>query len=197
MCICMKNNTKKYHIIETGYHLFNKNGYNGTGINDIIRQADIPKGSFYHYFESKENFAVEVIHFYSNLVFENIHNTLNDKNISPISRLFKLYKDFAGNFNNHKNFKYGGFASKLSHEVGDKSLPIRNAANDVFDRIHAVHLACLLEAQEIGEIKAKYDLKKLSKVIIFAWEGAIIRMKSTRTSQPLYDFIEMLPCFFS
>ena len=52
-------------LLETGIQLFAKNGYNGTGIKEIVEAVGIPKGSFYNYFKSKEEFTVEIIGFYS------------------------------------------------------------------------------------------------------------------------------------
>ena len=52
-------------ILEIGTDLILKNGYNNVGLNKILQAANIPKGSFYYYFNSKEDFGVQVIEYYS------------------------------------------------------------------------------------------------------------------------------------
>ena len=50
---------KHEQILEAGLEVMFLNGYNGTGVKDIVEAAGIPKGSFYNYFESKEDFALQ------------------------------------------------------------------------------------------------------------------------------------------
>jgi len=65
----MKKRTKKTEartkLLQTGLRLFAENGFNGTGIKRIVDEVGVPKGSFYNYFKSKEDFTVEIIQFYS------------------------------------------------------------------------------------------------------------------------------------
>ena len=64
----MAKNTKgeqtKNKLIECAAELFFKNGYNATGINDILKVTELPKGSFYFQFESKKELAIEVNFYY-------------------------------------------------------------------------------------------------------------------------------------
>ncbi|MCA0315662.1 MAG: TetR family transcriptional regulator C-terminal domain-containing protein [Candidatus Melainabacteria bacterium] len=48
-------------LIEAGLQLMLAKGYTNTGIQEIVNQAGVPKGSFYHYFDSKESFALAII----------------------------------------------------------------------------------------------------------------------------------------
>ena len=52
---------KRDLILAQGAHLMTRRGYHGTGVLDIVQAAGIPKGSFYHYFASKEDFAVQAL----------------------------------------------------------------------------------------------------------------------------------------
>jgi len=45
------------HLVEVGLQTFRAGGYNHTGVKDLVAAADVPKGSFYYYFDSKEDFA--------------------------------------------------------------------------------------------------------------------------------------------
>jgi TetR/AcrR family transcriptional repressor of nem operon len=52
------------HLIDVGLGLMHQNGYNATGLTDILKAADVPKGSFYHHFGSKEDFAAAALERY-------------------------------------------------------------------------------------------------------------------------------------
>ena len=52
--------TKK-RILDTAFRLFHKQGYNSTGVNQIIKEADVAKGSLYHLFKSKEELCIEYL----------------------------------------------------------------------------------------------------------------------------------------
>lgn len=71
----MKNLTKgertKQHLIETAARLFLSKGYTNTGINDLLQEADISKGSFYFYFSSKKELAFEVANYYGKKLLNN------------------------------------------------------------------------------------------------------------------------------
>lgn len=64
----MENNSKgqrsKNKIIECSAYLFLRNGYNNTGIKEILKETNLPKGSFYYHFESKKHLAIEVAKYY-------------------------------------------------------------------------------------------------------------------------------------
>ena len=68
-------------------------GYKATGIKDIVDAAGIPKGSIYNYFESKENFTIQVLHYYANHWNTVMGETLKDKSLPPLQRIEKFYKD--------------------------------------------------------------------------------------------------------
>ncbi|MCF8298739.1 MAG: TetR/AcrR family transcriptional regulator [Saprospiraceae bacterium] len=188
----MKKNDKKDKIIKIGYLLFNNNGYNGTSINEIIKKASIPKGSFYNLFENKEQFAIEVLNYHSNQIIKSLNKTLIDKSISPIERILKLYNSMICNYSETSKFPYEAFASKIGQEVGSEYRKIKVAANRVFLSIREVHIAQLEEAQINGELNPKENIKRLAEFIIFSWEGAIIRMKTSGNLKSLFIFQERL-----
>jgi TetR/AcrR family transcriptional repressor of lmrAB and yxaGH operons len=65
-----KGEFSKKKLIEVAANLFLKNGYSNTGINDILTQADISKGSFYFHFSSKKDLALEVAKYYKKQIIE-------------------------------------------------------------------------------------------------------------------------------
>lgn len=180
---------KRNKILDAGYQLFEKFGYNGTGINDIIKLAGVPKGSFYYYFKNKENFAVEVIHFYVNQLIA------SDKDQSSIDFdakkvLFERYDHYIKNLVKSKGLQYDGFANKLLQETRETSKRIKEASNQVFDLMLQNHVFLLKKI--FPAYYPEHEIRIKAEMIIFAWEGAILRMKSLDSHQALFDFKEML-----
>ena len=65
-----KGEESRQRLICCAAELFWKNGYSATGINEILTQTGLPKGSFYFYFKSKDELAVEVIAYYQSIILE-------------------------------------------------------------------------------------------------------------------------------
>ena len=53
------------HLLDTGLKLMHRHGYNATGLTEILKAADVAKGSFYHHFGSKEDFAAAALERYT------------------------------------------------------------------------------------------------------------------------------------
>lgn len=66
----VKGEKTKQLLIETASRLFLKNGYSNTGINDILKEADVSKGSFYFYFSSKKQLGLQVAKYYGKVMLE-------------------------------------------------------------------------------------------------------------------------------
>src|ERR1700758_4204317 len=89
----MATKSTRDHLIDTGLKLMHQNGYNATGLTDILKAADVPKGSFYHHFGSKENFAAAALERYGMRAREHAAALLNDTTISPLKRLRRYFSD--------------------------------------------------------------------------------------------------------
>jgi TetR/AcrR family transcriptional repressor of nem operon len=66
MTSATQKQTTRENLLAQGVTLLMQQGYQGTGLKEILDAAQIPKGSFYNYFGSKENFGAEVIQHYIN-----------------------------------------------------------------------------------------------------------------------------------
>ena len=70
--------TNKENLLSQGVSLLMQQGYHGTGLKEILDAVQIPKGSFYNYFGSKENFAAEVIEHYINPFIDQLSGHLQN-----------------------------------------------------------------------------------------------------------------------
>ena len=75
-----KGKESRQRLIECAAELFWKNGYSATGISEILKQTDLPKGSFYFYFKSKDDLATAVTEYYQKILLEQFQNSSQKNN---------------------------------------------------------------------------------------------------------------------
>ena len=183
---------KKIKIIKKGLNLLHLKGYNGTGLREIVKAAGIPKGSFYYYFKSKEHFIIEVMKFYYETKYAEAKRLLSDKNISPSRRIEELFSYWIDEDFSRSKFKKGCLLGNLAIEMSDVNSDIGNAVDKDFSAFESLFAICLTEAKEAGELNPSSDVEQLAEFIWNSWEGAILRMKASRSSRPLKSFQEIL-----
>lgn len=186
----MSEETKR-RIIEAGAELIHQRGYNNTGLKDILKAADVPKGSFYFYFDNKEAFGIETVDHYTEIFRENHRNTLRDENKSPLERLRAFFEVSHDYFESH-GFTRGCPIGNLAQEMGDLSEPFRAKLNQAMDGLTAAFMHILKKAQKAEEIPPEVNVRETAIFIVSAFHGAIVRMKVMKTGEPLelcYKFI--------
>jgi len=84
----------KNRILQIGAEIIHRKGYNHTGIQEILNAAQVPKGSFYNYFKSKEDFGLHVIDYFSDHFKQLSDSLFADSFISPLKRVKKVLEEF-------------------------------------------------------------------------------------------------------
>ncbi len=182
-----KKDEKRNEIIKASINLMYLNGYNGTSVKDITDAAGIPKGSFYNYFKDKEDYAVKAMMYYSEYMTSTTKKALTDTSLKPLDRILFYFKLRIKNLI-ERELKYGCFIGNLSQEMGDISVNISDAANEIIvERILSIHKN-LLEAREDDSLKTDIDLKILANFIQNSWQGTLIRMKVSSDIETLNEF---------
>src|ERR1700750_1211479 len=77
-------------ILDTAERLFFTQGYNVTGINQVIEEADIAKASLYNHFESKTDLLVAYLQRFHKQWFERLETTVN-KVADPKGKLLAIF----------------------------------------------------------------------------------------------------------
>lgn len=191
----VKGEQKREELIEKGMEALWSKGYNATSVNDIVQAAGVPKGSFYFYFESKEDFAVKAIETYFEQHFTPARELLMNKSRPPKQRLLDFYEFRCAILKNELDCKMGCMACNLANEMADHSEKIRNAIltkeEIVVDQITEV----VREAQEAGEIDNDIDARDL--VIFFedTGKGTMTTMKEMKSGYPVDNYMRMLKRF--
>ena len=190
-----KHDTKANYLLEKGMELLWAKGYNATSVNDIVKYADIPKGSFYFYFESKEDFAVQAIDKYFRTYYTPSLDILKNSSDSPKQRLLNLYEYRVQILKEKLNCTMGCLACNLSNEMSEHSEAIRKKAADISKLIENSLVEVVIEAQERGEINKSIDAHKLISFIEDAGKGVMISMKETQNSDPIDSYLYMVRKF--
>ncbi|MCB8879359.1 TetR family transcriptional regulator C-terminal domain-containing protein [Acidisoma cellulosilytica] len=163
-------------LISEGLKALIANGYDGVGIGPILTAAGVPRGSFYYFFKSKEEFAVAVLEAYHRH-YQDLHAPLlDDAALSPSQRLRDYFDDLE-RIHLAETPLGGCLYGVFAQTVSARSAAFRDKLASIF-AIWAAQLAKLLEtAQTMGEIDPTLDPKEAAGFLIEAYEGALIRMK--------------------
>jgi TetR/AcrR family transcriptional repressor of nem operon len=186
----MRDNTKS-RLIEIGAEIIHLKGFNNTGIKEILHAAEVPKGSFYNYFESKEDFGLQVIDYFVDYMALVAEGVLGDHSVSPLERIRKLLTGFIELFK-AKGYGYGCPIGNLSQEMGDLSPAFREKLKYALDSLVNIYTDALALAQEAGEIPRDLDIHDTARFIVSSWHGALIHMKAVKGSEPLENHIRFI-----
>ena len=169
-------NSPKERILETTAHLFHQQGYNSTGINQIIKEAKVAKASFYQHFESKDKLCLEYLNNRHTFWFNELSNfTAAAKNHKE---KIILAFDYIIDMNKKENYRGCSFLNILS-EISKEQKSILNVIqlhkNDlrnffrelINDELLATHIYLLFESSIIESQLFKSDeIVTKSKMII-------------------------------
>ncbi|MGZ8188833.1 MAG: TetR/AcrR family transcriptional regulator, partial [Methylosarcina sp.] len=81
------------NILNRGVSLLMQQGYHGTGLKEILDAVQIPKGSFYNYFDSKESFAAEVIQHYIEPFIQQLDGHLNNREFDALTAIKRYFDE--------------------------------------------------------------------------------------------------------
>jgi TetR/AcrR family transcriptional repressor of nem operon len=175
-------------ILEAGAEVIGAKGFNGSGLNEILLRAGVPKGSFYHYFGSKEEFGVALIEKARDEYLESLRKHLGDRKRTSVQRLRAIFVE------TREECAASGatvecIIPKLALETATLSEPVHAAVKCVYQQWSAIIAQVIREGQAAGEIDRAHDADRLANVLVMLWEGAAIRMQIDRSLQPLDDFL--------
>lgn len=184
MIMNRKSDNTREQILEQGFSLFNNRGYNGTGLKEILAAAGIPKGSFYHYFESKEHFAVEIINHYHALQFDRWESEFKQPGLDKLSQIRRALGIIIDEYETQRPMT-GCLLANLSGELANSSPYFRAAIHRSSQEVLCRIRDDLQIAQQEGAVRSDITAEELASLFFSAWQGAILRMKVTQSAEPL------------
>lgn len=187
----MAKKETKLSILFAGAEIIRKKGFYNTGLMEILKTAGVPKGSFYFYFDSKEDFGAELVDFFTDYILQNMEAHFTDEGFSPLERMKRFFEE-RRIVMEEENFKGGCAIGNLTQETGDLSESLGGKLNLALRKMSGKFKECLEEAQSMNEIPQSIDSDSISNFILNSWEGAMLRVKVEHSSEPLLQFEELL-----
>src|SRR5690606_29433922 len=142
-----------------------RRGYHGTGVQEIVQAAGVPKGSFYHYFASKEDFALQALEALYRPRLERYRAALNEAGGSPRQRILAYYRELIAHFSRQEKPEYHCFIGSLSFEMAELCPPIGRQVLAILAESLELLAGCLEQARQQGEIAADSDCVMLAEFI--------------------------------
>lgn len=175
-------------LLDAGAQLILKQGFNGTGLSEVLQLAGVPKGSFYHYFGSKEEFGVALIERTRDGYLAELKPILADRKLTPLARLRRMFEK------GREDCACSGpsvecVISKVALETANLSESVHAAVRCCYQQWSALLAQVIREGQAAGEIDRKHDADRLGNVLVMLWEGAGMRMQIERNINALDDFL--------
>lgn len=177
------------HLLEVGLRLIRSLGYASTGMKEILDEAKVPKGSFYHYFPSKEAYAGEVLKLYAEGERERGQRILSDRKTPPLERLRQYFKELIQVYGPSAEVSGGCLLGNLSTEMASHSDSMQALLHDSFSNWQAGIAGVLREAMDRGDLVPSTQPEDLADFLLNSYEGALLRSKADRSAKPLEIFL--------
>ena len=178
----------KQRLIEAGLPMLLAHGYNDLGVQALLDATQTPKGSFYHHFADKEDFALQVVDAYMRDVHGALDVCLNDASCPPLVRIRRFFEitEQAYREQGYMGCLLGG----LGQELSGVSVVFRRKIEACIAAIAARLAHCLDEARRLGQLRADADGAQLSDLLVNCWEGAALRSRLRGDASPLMAMLD-------
>ena len=178
----------KARLLDAGLAMLLEHGYNDLGIQALLVATGTPKGSFYHHFEDKEDFALQVIDRYMQGVHAGLDACLGDEGHPPLDRIRRFFEMTAQHYRSEGYM--GCLLGGLGQELSGVSDVFRRKVDACFSKIAARMAVCLEEARKRGDIPPDSDPPRLASLLVDCWEGAALRSRLRRNPAPLTAMLD-------
>lgn len=175
-------------LIRCGVEVLTEQGFMATGIDSILKRVGVPKGSFYHYFASKEAFGLAVLDSYAGYFARRLDRWLLDESLSPLERLAGFVQHSKASMARY-DYRRGCLVGNMGQEVSVLPEGFRDALEQTFLDWQRRLCACFDAAKAAGELPARADCTELAAYFWIGWEGAVLRARLVQSDIPLNTFI--------
>ncbi len=180
-------------ILEAAEGLMLEKSFHTVGLNEILAEVQVPKGSFYHHFSSKEQFGVAMLtHYVARATAYKTQALLSPApEPDPMRRLLAFFESNVDRLVANQG-RCPCLVVKLSAEVANFSEPMRNVLQQGVREWVAIFETVLREGVARGCMAADVDPASIAPIIVDLWNGAMQRASITRDPKPLREAIAFL-----
>lgn len=173
----------RQRILDAGYRIMAGKGFSAVGLNEVLKAAAVPKGSFYHYFGSKDGFGEALLESYFEDYLSELDKTLGQPSLTMAQRLLDYFDQWQ---QGESSFDGQGrcLAVKLGAEVADLSeamrLVLKRGTSHIVDRLERAIEGGMAEAS----LKVSDDAASVAQSLYQLWLGASVMVKIGRHTHP-------------
>ncbi len=178
----------KQRLLDAGLSMLLQHGYNDLGIQALLGATSTPKGSFYHHFKDKEDFALQVIDRYMTNVHGGLDACLGDGSLRPLDRVRHFFEMTQEHYRTEGYM--GCLLGGLGQELSGVSPVFRQKIENCFSAIASRIALCLDEARKAGDIPADSDTRQMASLLVDCWEGAALRSRLRGSPAPLKAMLD-------
>jgi TetR/AcrR family transcriptional regulator, transcriptional repressor for nem operon len=182
----------KQRLLDVGMAMLLEHGYHGLGTQALLVAAQTPKGSFYHHFQDKEDFALQVVDAYMAQVHAGLDQALSDTARQPLERVRGFFELTTQSY--EADGYLGCLMGGLGQELSGTSDVFRAKIDSCLTQIATRLAGCLEEARSFGDLPPESDTLAMATLLVDCWEGAALRSRLRSSPEPL---TAMLDFYFS
>ncbi len=182
----MSTNTTdtRQHILDIAKPIILDKGFTAVGLNQLLAAAAVPKGSFYHYFKSKETFGEALLDSYFENYDARLSALLQADGTNGAARLMTYWQGWLET-QCGDDIEAKCLAVKLGSEVSDLSEAMRLALQRGTDLVVARLAACIEEGRADGSLPRSLDAADSALTLYNLWLGATVMTKIRRDRSAL------------
>lgn len=181
-----KFEVKRLHILDSSSDLILRKGFTGVGLQEILQNCGIPKGSFYHYFKSKEAFGCDLVQYYIDNYQERLNEVWDGDQVA-YQKLIRYFKLWIEDPETGCGWADSCLIVKLAAEVADLSEDMRLIMATGVDQLIERIASLIILGQQDGSIPLDTEAPTLAQVIYQMWLGAALLSKLQKDKKPLYQ----------
>lgn len=164
--------------------LIGRKGFNAVGLTEILKSAGVPKGSFYHFFESKDAFGVALLEEYFEEYHADMDRIFSRQGLTAAEQLMLYFADWLEN-QTSGDCQGRCLAVKLGAEVSDISEQMREALKAGTEGIVMRLATAIRNGKSDGSLSTEPPEPALAANLYHLWLGASIMVKISRSRAPL------------
>ena len=176
----------RQRILDAAQRVIAHKGWAAVGINEVLGAADVPKGSFYYWFSSKENLGEAMLTSYFAGYVAEMDEIFAQSNASAATRLMNYWKQWRQT-QSLDDYEGRCLAVKLGAEVADLSEPMRlvlkYGTTEIVDRVERMIQAGITD----DSLTVDGDARAAARALYDLWLGASVMAKIHRDPAPMDD----------
>ncbi|MEO7560630.1 MAG: TetR family transcriptional regulator C-terminal domain-containing protein [Nitrosospira sp.] len=179
-----KKEINRDNLLNQGVTLLMGQGYHGTGLQEILDAVNVPKGSFYNYFGSKEDFGAEVIQHYIDPFITQLDAYLQQSDADALGAIQRYFDELIAELEKN-GYKGGCLLGNLMGEIGDTSDVCQKSLQTAVTRYRNLLQSGLAKAQLQGTVRSDKSAEEMADLLLNTWQGALLRMKIEKSAAPV------------